>query len=158
MAKDKDFQYLQEDIAEVLKLRKDNLISLNEAARRKERDAQDARARLREARLAGKANIADEPAAGPGKEPRSKVPVPTQPAKTVLGVKQRSLNQDDGLQADERNLASELAAEKAAKNAKDVLLQEAAHILADEAGMLKTDTRLASRSMPYMLPIKPIGN
>jgi carboxyl-terminal processing protease len=76
----------------------------------------------------------------------------------VLGVKQRTLNQDDGLQADERNLASELAAEKAAKNAKDVLLQEAAHILADEAGMLKTDTRLASRSMPYMLPIKSAGN
>jgi carboxyl-terminal processing protease len=158
MAKDKDFQYLQEDIAEVLKLRKDNLISLNEAVRRKERDAQDARSRLREARVAGKANIADEPAAGAGKEPRSKVPVPTQPAKTVLGVKQRTLNQDDGLQADERNLASELAAEKAAKNAKDVLLQEAVHILADEAGMLKTDTRLASRSMPYMLPIKPTGN
>jgi carboxyl-terminal processing protease len=158
MAKDKDFQYLQEDIAEVLKLRKDNLISLNEAVRRKERDAQDARSRLREARVAGKANIADEPAAGAGKEPRSKVPVPTQPAKTVLGVKQRTLNQDDGLQADERNLASELAAEKAAKNAKDVLLQEAVHILADEAGMLKTDTRLASRSMPYMLPIKATGN
>jgi carboxyl-terminal processing protease len=160
MAKDKDFQYLQEDIAEVLKLRKDNVISLNEAVRRKERDSQDARSRLREARLAGgKATIADEPAAGPGgKEARSKAPVPTQPAKTVLGVKQRTLNQDDGLQADERNLASELAAEKAAKNAKDVLLQEAAHILADEAGMLKTDTRLASRSMPYMLQMKANGN
>jgi carboxyl-terminal processing protease len=160
MAKDKDFQYLQEDIAEVLKLRKDNVISLNEAVRRKERDSQDARSRLREARLAGgKATIADEPAARPGgKEARSKAPVPTQPAKTVLGVKQRTLSQDDGLQADERNLASELAAEKAAKNAKDVLLQEAAHILADEAGMLKTDTRLASRSMPYMLQMKANGN
>jgi carboxyl-terminal processing protease len=152
VAKDKDFQYLQEDIAEVVKLRRDNLISLNEAVRRKERDAQDAKARLREARLAdAKATIKDEPAAGPGaKEARSKIPVPTKPAKGVLAVK----GQDDGLQADERNLAAELAAEKAAKNAKDVLLQEAVHILADEVGMLKTDTRMASRVMPYMATTK----
>ena len=31
-----------------------------------------------------------------------------------------------------------------------MLLQETAHILADEAGMLKTDTRMATRTMPYM--------
>jgi carboxyl-terminal processing protease len=150
ISKDKDFQYLQEDIAEVMKLRKDNSISLNEAVRRKERDAQDAKARLREARLAdAKATVKDEPAAGPGaKEARSKIPVPTKPSKGVLAVK--GMGQDDGLQADERNLASELAAEKAAKGAKDVLLQEAVHILADEVGMLKTDTRMASRVMPYM--------
>jgi carboxyl-terminal processing protease len=152
VSKDKDFQYLQEDIAEVMKLRKDNVISLNEAVRRKERDAQDAKARLREARLAdAKSTVKDEPAAGPGaKEARSKIPVPTKPAKGVLALK----GQDDGLQADERNLASELAAEKAAKNAKDVLLQEAVHILADEVGMLKTDTRMASRVMPYMATTK----
>jgi carboxyl-terminal processing protease len=157
VSRDKDFQYLEEDIAEALKLRKDNVISLNEAVRRKERDAQDARARLREARLAdSKATVKDEPAAGPGaKEARSKIPVPTRPSKAVLS---KGLSQDDGLQADERNLAAELAAEKAAKNAKDVLLQEAVHILADEAGMLKTDTRMASRVMPYMASIKPGGN
>jgi carboxyl-terminal processing protease len=155
VSKDKDFQYLQEDIAEAMKLRKDNLISLNEAVRRKERDAQDTKARLREARLAdAKATVKDEPAAGPGaKEARSKIPVPTKPAKGVLAVK--GMGQDDGLQADERNLASELAAEKAAKNAKDVLLQEAVHILSDEVGMLKTDTRMASRVMPYMVSTKP---
>jgi carboxyl-terminal processing protease len=158
VSKDKDFQYLEEDIAEALKLRKDNLISLNEAVRRKERDAQDARARLREARLAdGKATVKDEPAAGPGaKEARSKVPLPVKPSKGVLAVK--GAGQDDGLQADERNLAAELAAEKAAKNAKDVLLQEAVHILADEVGMLKTDTRMASRVMPYMATTKGGGN
>jgi carboxyl-terminal processing protease len=65
--------------------------------------------------------------------------------------------QDDGLQADERNLQSELAAEKAAKDAKDVMLQEAANILADEVGMLKTDTRMASRVMPYMV-VAPAGS
>jgi carboxyl-terminal processing protease len=51
VAKDKDFQYLAEDIALVKKQRKENSISLNEAARRKERDQQEARAKLREARL-----------------------------------------------------------------------------------------------------------
>jgi carboxyl-terminal processing protease len=35
-----------------------------------------------------------------------------------------------------------------------VLLQEAVHILADEVGMLKTDTRMASRVMPYMATTK----
>jgi carboxyl-terminal processing protease len=65
---------------------------------------------------------------------------------------------DDGLQGDERSLAAEIAAEKAAKNAKDVYLQEAAHILADEAGMLKADTRMASRTMPYLSLMKQNGN
>jgi carboxyl-terminal processing protease len=156
VTKDKDFQYLSEDIAEVVKLRKDNIISLNEAVRRKERDAQEAKAKLREARLAGKGD--DEPAAGPGsKEARSKVPVPTRPAKSVVSARNAQL-QDDGLQADERNLQAELAAEKAAKNAKDVLLQEAVHILADEAGMVKTDTRMASRAMPYLPSTRVNGN
>ncbi|MFC5460603.1 carboxy terminal-processing peptidase [Massilia niabensis] len=151
IAKDKDFQELREDIAEVMKLRKENTISLNETVRRKERDAQDAKAKMREARLAGaKGATSDEPAAAPGgKEARSKVPVPTKPAKAVVAARS-SPSRDDGLQADERDLAAEIAAEKAAKDAKDVLLQEAAHILADEAAMLKTDTRMASRVMPYM--------
>jgi len=156
IAKDKDFQDLREDIAEVMKIRKENAISLNEAVRRKERDAQDARSKAREARLAaGKDSHADEPAAAPGgKEARSKVPNPTKPAKTVVAAR-NTPQQDDGLQGDERALSAELAAEKAAKDAKDVLLQEAAHILSDEAGMLKTDTRMASRVMPYMAPVKP---
>jgi len=156
IAKDKDFQDLREDIAEVQKIRKENAISLNEAVRRKERDAQDVRSKAREARLAaGKDASADEPAAAPGgKEARSKVPTPTKPAKAVVAAR-NTPQQDDGLQGDERTLSAELAAEKAAKDAKDVLLQEAAHILADEAGMLKTDTRMASRVMPYMAPVKP---
>jgi carboxyl-terminal processing protease len=156
IAKDKDFQELREDIAEVMKLRKENTISLNETVRRKERDAQDAKAKMREARLAGaKGASSDEPAAAPGgKEARSKVPAPTRPAKAVVAAR-NTPPRDDGLQADERDLAAEIAAEKAAKDAKDVLLQEAAHILADEAAMLKTDTRMASRVMPYMGAARP---
>ena len=152
IAKDKDFKFLQEDLAQVRKLRKENAISLNEAVRRKERDAQEARSKLREARLAATVTpAADEAAPSPqGKEARSKVPEPTKPvAKAVAAVKGSS-RQDDGLQADERNLAAELAAEKAAKDAKDVMLHEAANVLADAVGLLKTDTRMALRAMPYM--------
>lgn len=134
IAKDKDFQYLQEDMAEVKKLRKENSVSLNEAVRRKERDAQDARAKLREERQAATTSTA-------GNAARTKV---------LAEAKARRARQDDGLQADERNLMAELAAEKAAKDAKDVMLTEAAHILSDVVGMVKTDTRLASRLMPYM--------
>ena len=148
IARDKDFKFLLEDLAEVRKLRKENAISLNEAVRRKERDAQEARAKLREARLAATATASAETPAPDGKEARSKVPVPTKPAKAVA-VK-GAPRTDDGLQADERNLAAELAAEKAAKDAKDVMLHEAANVLADAVGMLKTDTRMALRTMPYM--------
>ena len=77
------------------------------------------------------------------------MPAPTKPAKAVTAVR-GAPRQDDGLQYDERDLQVELAAEKAAKDAKDILLQEAANILADEVGMLRTDTRMASRAMPYM--------
>jgi carboxyl-terminal processing protease len=157
VAKDRDFLDIEQDIAEALKVRKDNLISLNEAVRRKERENQEAKARLRESRLAGKDNP-DEPVAGPGsKEQRGKVPTPTSPKKTNVVLK-GTPSADDGLQGDERSLTAELAAEKAAKNAKDVYLQEAAHILADEAGMLKADTRMASRAMPYMSSLKQNGN
>ena len=47
IAKDKDFQYLQEDIAEFDSQRNMHVISLNEADRRKERDKKEARAKLR---------------------------------------------------------------------------------------------------------------
>lgn len=110
---DKEFQYLEEDIAQFKAERKKNLISLNEAERRKERDVQEARVKAHD---------------------------------KAMG-KPDSLR-DDGLQANERNLSTELAAEKAAKDAKDILLNEATHILSDEVDMLKADTRLAARVMP----------
>jgi carboxyl-terminal processing protease len=158
VAKDKEFRDIEQDIAEALKLRKDNVISLNEAVRRKERENQEAKARLRESRLADEAGKTDEPVAGPGsKEQRAKAPNPTAPKKSNVVLK-GAPKSDDGLQGDERSLAAEIAAEKAAKNAKDVYLQEAAHILADEAGMLKADTRMASRTMPYLSIMKQNGN
>ncbi|KAA1183749.1 tail-specific protease [Rhizobium tropici] len=43
--------------------------------------------------------------------------------------------EDDGLQANERSLSADIAIEKARKNAKDVLLNEAAAILADQGDL-----------------------
>jgi carboxyl-terminal processing protease len=155
VSKDKDFQYLAEDIALVKKQRKDNTISLNEAVRRKERDQQEARAKLREARLLSLVASPDDPVLIPDAKEALNKAISAKPAnanakaaRQVAAVK-GALRTDDGLQGDERSLSAELDAEKAAKAAKDVLLNEAVHILADEVGLLKTDTRLASRVLPY---------
>ncbi len=114
---DRDFQYLQEDIAEFGKLRKKNQVSLNETERRKERATWEAREKSREAY---------------DKETE-------QAAKAVNRARR-----DDGMLSSERNLSTELAIEKADKSAKDILLTEAAHVLADEAGLLKADPRFAA--------------
>ncbi|MFD2367218.1 carboxy terminal-processing peptidase [Pseudoduganella sp. GCM10020061] len=148
VAKDKDFQFLKQDIAELIKQRKENSISLNEAVRRKERDRQEERAKQREARLFTQPVVApkDEPQVGTD----SKTKAPPTAKDVAKAVPLRGLPRtDDGLQGDERSLQAELAAEAAAKNAKDVLLNEAANILADEVALLKTDARMASRVMPY---------
>src|SRR5665647_2362005 len=118
---DKDFKYLQEDIAEFNKLRQKNLISLNEADRRKEREAQESREKSREKNRGN--NESD---------------------KASAEAMSRAL-QDDGMLSSERNLSADLAIENANKNAKDILLNEAAHVLSDEAGLLKTNFRLAVR-------------
>jgi carboxyl-terminal processing protease len=131
---DMDFQDLQEDLAEFRLQRKKNLVSLNEAERRKERDAQEARLKLRETRK-------DARASGDASE---KEPA----AETV------SASRDDGLQPGERNLAAELAAETARKNAKDVLLNEAVRVLGDELEVRKTGARIAARAKPESLPLE----
>jgi carboxyl-terminal processing protease len=121
MSKDKDFKYLLEDIAEFNSQRKKEKISLNEAERRKERDSQDAREKLRD----------KDKKTGKGSDSAGNATL-----------------QDDGLQPDERNIAADLAIEKARKSTKDVLLNEAVHILSDEVGLLKTNARLAASVLP----------
>jgi carboxyl-terminal processing protease len=56
---------------------------------------------------------------------------------------------DDGLNANERSLKSELKEEKESKKAKDVQLDETAHILFDAIGMIKADPKLAAAVLPY---------
>jgi len=118
---DKAFQYLQEDIALSRLERDKNLVSLNEAERRKERDAQETRLRAREDRLDAGAKNA--------------------PARS-------SARPDDGLQPSERNFANELAAEKIRKSAEDFVLNEAVNILGDEMAVLKTGGAVAGSAKP----------
>ena len=124
VSNDKEFKYFQEDIAELNKLRRKNTISLNEADRRKERETQEAREKSREKDRGN--NISDKASA----EPRSHA------------------FQDDGMLSSERNLRDDLAIENANKNAKDILLNEAAHVLSDEVGLLKPNSRLATSGSP----------
>lgn len=125
---DKEFRYLREDLARVDAQRKTNVISLNETERRKEREAQEARIKLRE-----KGGSADKSS--------------TATESKIVEAKTAAF-EDDGLQANERNLLTDLANEKARKNARDIFLDEAVHILSDEVGLLKANTRLAARVLP----------
>jgi carboxyl-terminal processing protease len=135
---DKEFQALREDVAEVTRLRKKNMLSLNEAERRKERDEQEAKLAAREKAKTLSGNSND----------------PTLSKQASSGRK--NLLQDDGLQADERNLTADLAAEKSRKNTRDVLLIEAANVVADEVALLRSNERIASRAKPAMqLPAAP---
>jgi len=111
---DRDFQFLHEDIEELKVLRDKNLISLNEAERIRERNAREVRISARENQRTGSQSANDKVFA------------------TESTLRSVSPTRDDGLQADERNFANDLAVENARKNAKDILLNEAVHILSDE--------------------------
>lgn len=135
IAKDKEFQYLLEDMTEYHKLQKEDSISLNEAVRRKETEAREAKTKARKLVTEAGNNTASGPATG------KKLAV--KPRKAANAVGQR----DDGLLAEERNLESELAAEKEQKNAKDVVLGEAVRVLADEVDLAKLPAnKLADRA------------
>jgi carboxyl-terminal processing protease len=59
-----------------------------------------------------------------------------------------SLEPDDGLTPGERSVKQSVAREKAAKQAKDIELEEAAHIMADEVALLAKDRQLAHDVLP----------
>lgn len=107
-----EFQFLRQDIDELNNQRKKTSITLNEAERRKERAMLEAKMIERE-----KSNLAN------------KSPI-------------KALNlQDDGLQANERNLKNELESEKENKNESDILLKEAAYILGDVVNLLEINSK-----------------
>ncbi len=129
--RDKDFQDLLEDIARGQELRKNNVISLNEVARRKERDMQNKRL------------AAMQGAAGAGA---------AQAVASALA--------DDGLQANERNLGKDLAAQKTMDSAKDVLLNEAVSILSDGVALKQSKARMATSPLsgsPVVVMELPTG-
>ena len=123
--RDKDFQSRLEDVALARLLRKGNVISLNEVVRRKERDQQQKRlSALQGATGTGAARATASALA------------------------------DDGLQANERNLSKDLAAEKTRDSARDVLLNEAVSILSDGVALKRGDKpRLAANNA---LPTGPV--
>ena len=73
-------------------------------------------------------------------------PTPEQEASDAVARNEAaSAGADDGLQADERSISSDLKREKERKARPDVVLNEAANILVDEADLIRNDTKLAAR-------------
>ncbi|MEZ5465892.1 MAG: carboxy terminal-processing peptidase [Lysobacteraceae bacterium] len=118
VAKDPEFQWWAQDVADYRRQRKETVVSLNEATRIAEREKAEAK---REARA----------------EERKKL------GKALPDALQARA--DDGLQANERTVTEQVAREEAADDAPDVLLRESAAILADAIDLLGADERLAAR-------------
>ncbi|OYU43251.1 MAG: tail-specific protease, partial [Burkholderiales bacterium PBB4] len=116
-----EFKFLKEDIAEYLQRQNEKTLSLNEQTRRKEREVREAKLKAREVLRAKN--------------------------KAQAGTDMEEVRQDDGLQANERSLKEELAAEKARKLATDFVLEEAAHVLSDGLGLMQSSTRLAQQAI-----------
>ena len=117
VAHDKEYQNLLEDIAEFNQRRQEKQISLNEAERRKERDAQEAKLKSRE-----KDGTAEKKSSLPSAE--------------ISSLAANALADEEG----------EEGLEKPPNTAKDALLYEAAHILGDEVDLLNARPAFASRS------------
>ena len=124
---DQEFRFWQEDIADYRRQRERKSVSLLESTRRAERDEQETRRKNRQA-LRVELGLIDEEAAA------------------------RAARSDDGLQADERSVAEQAAAEERAKRERrpDALLSETARILADAIALGNDDLRLAG-----LAPDKP---
>lgn len=118
-AKDKEFNWWVDDLAQYRKQREEKSLSLLESTRRAERDTQDKKRDQRKQ---------ERIAAG-------------------LDVSKADAGADDGLQANERRVADEAAAEAKAKedDKPNFLVKEAANVLADAIDLLATDQRLAAQ-------------
>lgn len=128
---DQEFRWWVEDVEEYRRQRAEKSVSLNEATRRAERERNEARRKAREEIRKAEGLAANDAA-----------------------------NADDGLQADERNIAAEAEREEKSKDeGPDVLAREAAHVLADAIDLLRTDRALAARVLPgdAQVPAMPPG-
>lgn len=118
---DVEFRWWAEDVARFRAERERNAVVLNLAQRKAERDADTARNHARDAERK-RLGLTADPLAGD--------------------------RNDDGLQADERDVARDVAREKAAEDAPDPLLQEAATILADAVRLLSASRPLSAQVLP----------
>src|SRR5690606_16961877 len=121
VAKDVEFQWWVEDVARFREEQAKKWVSLNEAERRAERDRFDAQRKQRA-------------------EERKRLGISLDPLLADAS--------DDGLQANERNVAQDVAREEAAKKSRDPLLRESAAILSDAIGLLGADAALAAQVLP----------
>ena len=117
VAKDKDYQNLLDDLGEYNQRRKKTLISLNEAERRQERDALEAKLKLRKNEEGAEAG---KPAADPAK------PAPVEAHEDVDQDSDEGPNKKD-------------------KKSKDALLYEAAYTLSDHIDLQKKHAGPSSR-------------
>ena len=120
-AKDVEYQWWVEDVRTFREEQAKKSISLNEAERRAERDKFDAQRKFRAAE-------------------RKRLGIELDPL-----VEARA---DDGLQADERNVAESVARERAAEKVTDPLLRASAAILGDAIGLLGRDPKLSAQVLP----------
>lgn len=121
VSSDKEFQWMLEDVAEFKAERDRKYVSLNEAERRAERDKQADKRKQRQAE-------------------RKALGLPLDPLADD--------SDDDGLAANERDVAKDAAREKAAEDRPDPLLRESAAILADATTLLQNDRALAAQVLP----------
>jgi len=133
-----EYQFWLDDLAEYRKLRKQTELSLLETTRKAERDAQNAKKAERDKQREALTAKADE-----GKEPLEGVEEKKRDSSLVVT--------DDGLQADER--APQADDEESDKP--DVLLTEAAAVLADAIDVLTTNRALAARVKAFTLAEAP---
>ena len=118
VATDKEFVWWSQDVAEFRAQREKKTISLNEADRRAERDADEAKKKARAAE------------------------------RKTLGLADARSDDDDGLQADERNVGQQVAAEEERKKHTDPLVRETGAILSDAITLLSADPRMAAQVLP----------
>ena len=116
IAIDREFQWRSEDVAEFRIERDKETLSLDEAVRSAERDRMEAKRKARDAERKT-LGLAD---AGPQ-------------------------SNDDGLQANERDVKLQVAEEEAAKKRPDPLMRESAAILADTISILKASAVLTTQ-------------
>jgi carboxyl-terminal processing protease len=121
VADNREFQWWKEDVERYREQAAETSITLNEAERRAERDANEARRKERQ-EIRKELGLALDPLAA-----------------AAL---------DDGLTANERNIVEDAAREKAAEDRPDPLLRESAAILADAVWLLSNDAQLSAAVLP----------
>ena len=121
IADDLEFQWWKEDVARFREEADRKWVSLNEAERRSEREANEARRKQRQ-------------------EIREKLGLAPDPLALAMS--------DDGLTANERDILEDTAREKAAEDRPDPLLRESAAILADAVRLLDDDRALSAQVLP----------